>query len=68
MAFEVMMKSADKAKAKVKELYDFAVALPLTFKETVSSSKQLMAYGFAAEDAGTMEKPTLSLATGQLLI
>ena len=69
MAFEVMMKSADKAKAKVKELYDFAVESPLTFKETVSSSKQLMAYGFAAEElVPTMEKlGAVSIATGHSL-
>lgn len=49
-AFGVMMKSTDLAKAKMKELFDFAVNSPLTFKDTVSASRQLMAYGFAASE------------------
>ncbi len=66
MAFSVMMKSAEKAKAQMKDLYDFAVSSPLTFKETAGSAKQLMAYGFTAKELiPTMERlGTVALATG----
>ena len=37
-SFTVMMKSAEKAKQQMKDLYDFAVSSPLTFKETAASS------------------------------
>jgi hypothetical protein len=68
-AFTVMMKSADGAKAKIKELFDFAVDSPLTFKETVSASKQLLAYGFGAETLVDNMKMlgTVAKATGKSL-
>jgi hypothetical protein len=68
-SFTVMMKSAEKAKAQMKDLYDFAVNSPLTFKETASSSKQLMAYGFAAEELiPTMQTlGSVAIATGHSL-
>lgn len=50
VAFTVMMRSADAAKAKMEELYSFAVKSPLTFQETAKGARQLMAYGFAAEE------------------
>ncbi len=50
MAFTVMMKSADEAKMRMEELYDFAVKSPLTFKETAEAARQLMAYGFQANE------------------
>ena len=69
MAFTVMMKSAERAKAKMEELYDFAVKSPLTFKDTASAAKQLMAYGFAAKElVPTMDTlGTVALATGHSL-
>ena len=69
MAFTVMMKSAEKAKAQMKDLYDFAVNSPLTFKETAGSAKQLMAYGFTAKELiPTMDRlGTVALATGHSL-
>ena len=68
-AFTVMMKSADKAKAQIKDLYDFAIKSPLKFTDTVSASKQLLAYGFAAEElVPTMNRlGTVALATGNSL-
>jgi len=69
MSFTVMMKSADKAKQQMKDLYDFAVASPLTFKETAASSKQLMAYGFTAEELIPTMKTlgSVAIATGHSL-
>ena len=69
MSFSVMMKSADQAKTMMKDLYDFAVNSPLTFKETASSSKQLMAYGFAAKDLIPTMKTlgSVAIATGHSL-
>ena len=69
MSFSVMMKSAEKAKVQMKDLYDFAVKSPLTFKETASSAKQLMAYGFTAKELiPTLDKlGTVALATGHSL-
>src|SRR5574344_1091036 len=69
MAFTIMMKSAEKAKAQMKDLYNFAVKSPLTFKDTSSAAKQLMAYGFAAKElVPTMDTlGTVALATGHSL-
>lgn len=68
-AFTVMMKSADKAKAKIEELRKFSITNPLTFKETIGSSKQLLAYGFDADElVPTIERlGTVALATGNKL-
>ena len=49
-AFGVMIKSIDQAKTKMKELFDYAVVSPLTFRDVVSASRQLMAYGFTARE------------------
>lgn len=69
MSFSVMMKSAEKAKVQMEQLYDFAVKSPLTFRETASSAKQLMAYGFTAKELiPTLDKlGTVALATGHSL-
>jgi hypothetical protein len=68
-SFGVMLKSVDLAKSKMQELYDWAVKSPLTFKETVSASKQLLAYGFRAESlVSNMELlGTVAKATGHSL-
>lgn len=68
-AFSVMMKSSDAAKAKIQELYDFAVNTPLTFKETTGAAKQLMAYGFEANElVGSLKMlGTVAKATGHPL-
>ena len=49
-AFGTMMKSVSGAKAVMQDLFNFAVNSPLTFKETVASSRQLMAYGFQVKE------------------
>jgi len=69
MSFTVMMKSAEKAKAQMKDLYDFAVNSPLTFKETAGASKQLMAYGFASKELIPTMKMlgSVAIATGHKL-
>ena len=68
-SFSVMMKSADKAKTMMTDLYNFAVNSPLTFKDTAGASKQLMAYGFAAKELiPTMQTlGTVAIATGNRL-
>lgn len=68
-SFGVMMKSTDLAKAKMQELYDWAVKSPLTFRETVDASKQLLAYGFSANElVDTMQTlGTVAKATGHSL-
>ncbi len=49
-SFGVMMKSMDAAKNKMTELFNYAVKSPLTFRDTVQASRQLMAYGFTAKE------------------
>jgi tape measure domain-containing protein len=49
-AFGTMMKSVSGAKTVMQDLFNFAVNSPLTFKETVASSRQLMAYGFQVKE------------------
>ena len=68
-SFAVMMKSAEKAQTMMSDLYNFAVNSPLTFKDTASASKQLMAYGFAAKELiPTMQTlGTVAIATGNRL-
>lgn len=68
-AFTVMMKSADAARDKIAELYDYAVNTPLTFKETTSAAKQLLAYGFQSEELlGSLRTlGTVAKATGHSL-
>lgn len=69
LAFTVMFRSADVATQKIKELQEYAIASPLSFKETISASKQLSAYGFAAEElVPAMEMlGTVAKATGHSL-
>jgi hypothetical protein len=69
-AFGTMMKSVSGAKALMVDLFNYAVNSPLTFKDTVTASKQLMAYGFQVKELiptinmlGTVGKATgVSLA------
>lgn len=69
LAFTVMFRSADVASKKIQELQEYAVKSPLSFKETISASKQLSAYGFAAEElVPAMEMlGTVAKATGHSL-
>jgi len=48
IAFGVMMGNVDQAKDKMKELLDYSLKVPLTFKDTIAASRQLLAYGFSA--------------------
>jgi len=50
VAFGVMLRDIDYANQKIRELRDFALTIPFTFKEVVAGARQLLAYGFAAED------------------
>lgn len=55
-SFSVMLKSGAEAKELLEDLYDFAVSSPLRFVDTVGASRQLMAYGFQAQElVKTME-------------
>lgn len=69
LAFTVMFRSADVATQKIKELQEYAIASPLSFKETISASKQLSAYGFGADTlVQNMEMlGTVAKATGHSL-
>lgn len=69
LAFSVMFRSADVATQKIKELQEYAIASPLSFKETISASKQLSAYGFGANElVPAMEMlGTVAKATGHSL-
>lgn len=50
VAFETMLGSADKARALLKEVSDFAAATPFVLPEVVAAAQQLLAYGFAQQD------------------
>ena len=69
LAFTVMFRSADVASKKIQELQEYAVKSPLSFKETISASKQLSAYGFGADTlVQNMEMlGTVAKATGHSL-
>jgi tape measure domain-containing protein len=49
-AFGTMLKSVSGAKVVMEDLFKFAVNSPLTFKETVAASRQMMAYGFTVKE------------------
>lgn len=49
VAFSTMLRDANKAKALIAEIREFAVQTPFTSRELVAASQQLLAYGFAAE-------------------
>lgn len=50
IAFETMLKSADKAKTFLQEATDFANKTPFEFPELINSSKLLLAFGFEADN------------------
>ncbi len=49
IAFETMLKSAEKAEKFLKEASDFANKTPFEFPELINSSKLLLAFGFDAD-------------------
>lgn len=49
VAFDVMLGSADKARALMTEISDFAKSTPFELPEVIAGSKQLLAFGFAQE-------------------
>ena len=49
IAFETMLKSAEKAQQFLKEASEFANKTPFEFPELINSSKLLMAFGFEAD-------------------
>lgn len=51
LAFEVMLGSADQANKKLQEIRQFAATTPFSNRETVDATRQLIAYGIAADDA-----------------
>lgn len=50
IAFETMLGSAEKAEELIKDITDFAAKTPFELKGLVDSSKQLLAFGFAADE------------------
>ena len=50
IAFETMLGSAEKAQALLKDISDFAARTPFERTEVIAYSKQLLAYGTAAEE------------------
>lgn len=49
IAFETMLHSGEKAKAMISDLAKLAASTPFDMKGVVSGAKQLLAYGFAAD-------------------
>lgn len=49
IAFTTMLGSAEKADAFIKQLYDFAAKTPFDFEGLANASRNLMAFGFQAE-------------------
>ncbi len=80
IAFETMLGSADKARGLLQQLSDFAKRTPFELPEVVEGSKQLLAFGFNADQiiptfktlgdiasgVGTDKLPTLITALGQV--
>lgn len=56
IAFTTMLGSADKARAMLDDLKDFAAKTPFEFSELVTASQKMLAMGFAAEQV----RPTLT--------
>ncbi len=50
IAFTTMLRSKEKADALMKDVVQFAATTPFDLKQVASGTKQLLAYGFAAED------------------
>jgi tape measure domain-containing protein len=80
IAFETMLGSADRAKALLQDITEFAAKTPFELPELIEGSKRLLAYGFAGEDVietmttlgnitagvGREKMPQLILALGQV--
>ncbi len=56
IAFTTMLGSADKARAMLDDLQDFATKTPFEFSQLVEASQKMLAMGFAAEQV----RPTLT--------
>lgn len=56
IAFTVMLGSASKATAFIKDLQDFSSQTPFELPEIIAAGRQLLAYGFSAEEVkGTLQ-------------
>lgn len=64
IAFETMLKSAEKADKFLKEASEFANKTPFEFPELINSSKLLMAFGFEADKVLDMLKTIGDTASG----
>jgi len=64
IAFETMLKSAEKAQHFLKEASEFANKTPFEFPELINSSKLLMAFGFEADKVLDMLKTIGDTASG----
>jgi len=64
IAFETMLKSAEKARQFLKEASEFANKTPFEFPELINSSKLLMAFGFEADKVLDMLKTIGDTASG----
>jgi hypothetical protein len=64
IAFETMLKSAEKAQQFLKEASEFANKTPFEFPELINSSKLLMAFGFEADKVLDMLKTIGDTASG----
>ena len=64
IAFETMLKSADKAQKFLKEASEFANKTPFEFPELINSSKLLMAFGFEADKVLDIMKTVGDTASG----
>lgn len=64
VAFEVMLRSADKAKVMLQDLTSFAARTPFNLQGVVEAGKQLLAYGFAQEEVITTTEMLGNVASG----
>lgn len=64
IAFEVMLGSAERAKALLKQVSDFAARTPFELPEVVTASKQLLAMGASADNVLEDLKMIGDLAAG----
>jgi len=64
IAFETMLKSAEKAQQFLNEASEFANKTPFEFPELINSSKLLMAFGFEADKVLDMLKTIGDTASG----
>lgn len=64
IAFETMLKSAEKANKFLKEASNFANTTPFEFPELINSSKLLLAFGFDAKNVLSILKTVGDTASG----